>query len=67
MHLHLLPSQWLIAGIGVLMLIIIEGAVIGGIRDFWRWKSYGMAWIGVMFLFIVPALATALVLNACGH
>lgn len=53
--------------LGVSIVIVVEIMIVNGIRDFIRWKSYGMAWLGAFFLLAVPALLTALTLNALGQ
>jgi hypothetical protein len=66
MQHHWLPSEIVMCSLGVSIVIVVEIMIVNGIRDFIRWKSYGMAWLGTFFLLAVPALLTALTLNALG-
>jgi hypothetical protein len=66
MNHHWLPSEIILACIGGSGLLVVEIMIVMGIRDFIRWKSYGMAWLGVFLLLVVPALALGIILHGFG-
>jgi hypothetical protein len=60
MNFFSVQTEWHIIMIAATLLgIMVEGLFIKGISDFFRWRSYGSAWMGIGLNIIVALIVLA--------
>jgi hypothetical protein len=68
MNFFSVQTEWnIVTVVAVLLGIMVEGLFIKGISDFFRWRSYGSAWMGIGLNIVVALMAMAVIIEIHLH